>query len=80
MPRSSSTAKTLPAANVTSCASYLEKLITAVHEPHRTEINVDSTAQQTLSTSVKESEERLNKGDLAVIRQSFDDGYLNAVN
>ena len=46
---------------------------------HPTELTVDSTSLPSLSRSIKEPEERLNKVDLASIREAFDEGDLTAV-
>ena len=44
-----------------------------------TELTIDSASLQALSTSIKEPEEKLKKVDLAIIREAFDDGKLQAV-
>lgn len=59
---------------------YLKQLMSSFRLCVPMELTVDSSALQALSTSIKEPEERLNKIDLAVIREAFDEGHIQAVN
>ena len=77
--RSSTTAETLSAAEAVSNGLYLKALISSITLPPPTELTIDSSSLQTLSTSVKEPEEKLNKVGLASIREAYDDGELAAV-
>lgn len=77
--RSSATVEILAAADAMSNGLYLQHLLRGMHVIHPTELTVDSTSLQSLSTSIKEPEERLNKVDLASIREAFDEGDLTAV-
>ena len=45
-----------------------------------TELTVNSSSLASLATSIKEPEDRLNKFDLAAIREAYDEGDVNAVN
>ena len=47
--------------------------------PTNMSLTIDSRSLQALASSVKEPVERLNKVDLAVIRESFDSGVLGAI-
>ena len=47
--------------------------------PTDIELTMDSRALQNLATSIKEPIERLNKVDLAVMREAYDQGKLRAV-
>lgn len=58
---------------------YMREIISELCDPPKSELTVDSTSLQFLSTSIKEPEERLNKVDLAAIREAFDSRELNAV-
>lgn len=77
--RSSATAEILSAAKSMSNGLYLREIISELCATPHVELTVDSTALQSLSTSIKEPEERLKKVDLAAIREAFDNGTLNAV-
>lgn len=77
--RSSSTAETLAAADAMSNGLYLRSILLELCCAHLTELTVDSSSLASLSTSIKEPEEKLNKVDLAAIREAYDDGDLDAV-
>lgn len=77
--RSSVTAEVLGAADAMSNGLYIREILAELDDAPQTELTVDSSALQSLSTSVKEPEERYNKVDLAAIREAYDDGLLNAV-
>lgn len=77
--RSSATAEILSAAEAMSNGLYLREVMAEICTIPHVELTVDSTSLQSLSTSIKEPEERLNKVDLAAIREAFDNGELNAV-
>ncbi len=77
--RSSATAEILAAAEAMSNGLYIKSIMLELKLPTLAELTVDSTSLLSLSTTVKEPEERLNKVDLAAIREAYDDGALHAV-
>lgn len=77
--RSSATAEILAAADAVSSGMYIQEVLVNMHCVAPTELTIDSDALLSLSTSVKEPEERYNKVDLAAIREAYDDGQLSAV-
>ena len=70
----------MAAADAMSNGRYLRSIMQELRFTPPTEPTVDSSSLASLATSIKEPEERLNKVDLAAIREAYDDGDLNAVN
>lgn len=59
---------------------YIQTILNNVKICHELQLPVDSAALASLSTSVKEPQERLIKIDLAEIKESIDEGELQPVN
>lgn len=76
----SSTAETLAAMKEVSRDLYIRELLLEIRLEALAELNVDSNYLQSLSKSVKDPEERLNKVNLAAIQNAIDDGNLEAAN
>lgn len=77
--RISATAEILFAAQAMANGLYMREGIAELYELPQTELTVDSTSLQSLSTSIKAPEESFIKVDLASIREAFDNHELNAV-
>lgn len=58
---------------------YIKAILSGVNIHHDLQLTIDSTSPASSSTSVREPQKRLNKCDLAAIREAFDDGKLGAV-
>lgn len=77
--RSSSTAETPPLTRApTRCTCTPFSKTSSARRPPA-EQTVDSSSLHSLSTSIKEPEERTNKDDLAAIREAYDMGYTRVV-
>ena len=86
--RSSSTAEIIAAADGTDFALHLQNLIAEftgyldaelpINPPF--ELRIDSRCLFNLITTIKQPEEAMNRADLAIIREAFATGRLQAVN
>jgi len=77
--RSSTTAEILAGADATSCLMFMRHLVGELMAPPLTELTTDSRSLYHLSTTTKEPEESINKVDLALIREAFDNGELQVI-
>lgn len=73
------TAEALSAAEAISNGLYIREVLDELYDKTNTVLTVDFTALQSLSTSIKELEESLNKKDIVAIRESLDNSDLNDV-
>ncbi len=78
--RSSSTAEILAAADAIDMASYLASLAAELMYSHKIEFTTDSRSLFNLASTTKEPTERLNKKDLAAIREAFESGLIKGIN
>lgn len=76
--RSSSTTEILAAADATSNEPYIKAILSGLNIHLDLQFPVDSATLASLSTFVRELQERLNKIDLAAIKDTCDDGKLGA--
>lgn len=58
---------------------WIQAVLKDVNIFHNLQLTSDSTALASLSTTIEEPQERLNKIKLAAIRKPFNDGQLGAV-
>lgn len=77
--RSCATAELLAASDAASTLIYLQSLIDEFSYHHAAALFVDSRSLVSLSTSIREPEEAINKLDLAFLRENFTPRALNAL-
>ncbi len=77
--RSSTTAEILATADAFDMGLYLKALLAELTYDHELHLNSDSRSVFNLSSTTKEPEERVNKLDLAAMREAHENGELAVI-